>query len=322
MRAHPADELVWAGLQAGLPGADTSDMAHGRKRSIARSTGMRFRGLSLAVGVLVGVIGSPAPPAGAVRDAPPPAPHAPHVALPAPVLCPGCWHPEVQTSWQWQLTGTIDTSIDVEMYDVDLFEVPKATVAELQGDGRHVVCYISAGSLENWRPDASAFPKVVVGNKYEGWAGERWLDIRRWDILGPIMTARMDLCASKGFDGIEFDNMEGFHEKTGFPLTAADQLLFNARMANAAHERGLSTIAKNDLGQLATLLPYFDAALNEECFQWKECSKLSVFVAAGKPVFQVEYQLETSQFCSKANALNFNSLKKKLALKVWRVPCR
>lgn len=294
---------------------DTRNM----RRHIPRADGRRTREICLALGIMLGLMGCGVIPATAVPDAQAPSPHG---VLPAPVACPGCWHPAVRTSWQWQLTGAIDTSIDVEMYDVDLFDVSKSTVAELHADGRRVVCYISAGSLENWRPDASSFPKVVIGSRYDGWAGERWLDIRRWDILGPIMTARMDLCASKGFDGIEFDNMEGFHEKTGFPLTSADQLLFNVRLANAAHERGLTTVAKNDLGQLPTLLPYFDAVLNEECFQWKECGALSVFVDAGKPVFQVEYEPATSQFCAKANALNFNSLKKKLALKVWRVPCR
>jgi hypothetical protein len=46
----------------------------------------------------------------------------PAQALPEPVPCDGCWVPELETSWQWQLQGRIDTSFDVEMYDVDAFE--------------------------------------------------------------------------------------------------------------------------------------------------------------------------------------------------------
>ena len=29
--------------------------------------------------------------------------------------------PKPGVTWQWQLTGTVDTSVDAQMYDVDLF---------------------------------------------------------------------------------------------------------------------------------------------------------------------------------------------------------
>ncbi|MGZ5319459.1 MAG: hypothetical protein ACXWZD_12960, partial [Actinomycetota bacterium] len=51
--------------------------------------------------------------------------------LPDPVPCPGCYAPALRTSWQWQLQGAIDTSIDVGMFDVDGFEVTGATVDDL-----------------------------------------------------------------------------------------------------------------------------------------------------------------------------------------------
>jgi hypothetical protein len=44
-------------------------------------------------------------------------------------------------------------------------------------------------------------------------------------------------------------------------------------------------------------------------------------VNAGKGVFTVEYQLELGQFCPQAADLGFNSMKKKLSLRVWRDPC-
>ena len=73
---------------------------------------------------------------------------------------------------------------------------------------------------------------------------------------------------------------------------------------------------------MTTLLPYFDYAVNEQCLQYRECGKLAPFVAAGKPVFEVEYQLDPARFCGRANALNFNSLQKHLSLDAWRVACR
>ena len=241
--------------------------------------------------------------------------------LPTPVPCPNCWHPALNTSWQWQLQGQIDQSFNVAMYDVDMFDTPASVVTSLHSAGRIVICYIDAGTWENWRPDASKFPNSVKG-KNNGWPGEKWLDIRQLSILGPIMQARMDLCKSKGFDGIEFDNVDGYSNNTGFPLTYNDQLNYNTWLANQAHIRSLSVALKNDLGQVHDLLSYFDWALDEQCFQYTECGKLKPFIQAGKAVMEVEYKLAPSQFCSKANALNFNSLKKHLSLDAYRVECR
>ncbi|MEA2522513.1 MAG: hypothetical protein QOI81_2159 [Actinomycetota bacterium] len=241
--------------------------------------------------------------------------------LPSPVACAGCWHPELNTSWQWQLGGTVDTSVDVQMYDIDGFENHAGIVGDLHTAGREVVCYISAGSWEKWRPDAGRFPDSVLGNS-NGWPGERWLNISRLRVLAPIMRDRVQMCASRGYDAVEFDNVDGYQNHTGFPLTGGDQLKYDTFLANLAHTNGMSAVLKNDLGQIKTLLPYFDFALNEQCFQYNECGKLRPFVDAGKAVFGVEYKLDTSQFCPQANAMNFNFLKKKLALGSWRVACR
>ena len=224
-------------------------------------------------------------------------------------------------SWQWQLTGDIDTSFDVQMYDIDLFDVPQSIIDQLHADGRTVICYFSAGSWEDWRPDADQFPASVKGNS-NGWPGEKWLDIRRIDVLGPIMAARLDLAAQKRCDGVEPDNVDGYTNNTGFPLNAQDQLTYNIWLANAAHARGLSVGLKNDLDQATTLLPYFDWALNESCFQYNECELLLPFVQAGKAVFGVEYKGNPTTFCPRANAMNFDWLKKNTDLDAWRLACR
>ena len=249
------------------------------------------------------------------------APGVASASLSKPVPCDGCWRPAPRTSWQWQLQGKIDRSVRAHMFDVDMFDTPAATVTSLHHAGRVVVCYIDAGTWENWRPDKGKFPKSVRG-KPNGWPGERWLDIRRLAILGPILKARMDRCRDKGFDGVEFDNVDGYANSTGFPLTAAEQLRFDVWLANQAHRRGLSVALKNDLDQVPALLKYFDFALDEQCFQYTECGKLRPFVKAGKAVFEVEYSISTSTFCPKANRLHFNSMRKRLALGPWRRPCR
>jgi len=232
------------------------------------------------------------------------------------------WQPVPGTSWQWQLTGEIDTSVDVQMYDVDLYFVSKDVIDKLHNQGRIVICYFSAGSWENWRDDAADFPEAVIGNPLEEWPDESWLDIRQIDTLAPFMESRLDLALELGCDGVEPDNVDGFANQSGFPLTYQDQLEFNIWLAESAHTRGLSIGLKNDLEQIFDLLPYFDWALNEECFYYDECDLLLPFVQSGKAVFGVEYELDRSDFCAQANELDLDFLKKNWDLDAWREACR
>ncbi len=255
-------------------------------------------------------------------------------SAPAPVSCPGCWHPPLRTSWNWVLSSVPKAPFrTVSMYDVDGFNATSADVAALHASGIKAVCYLSAGTYENWRPDASQFPGSIVGSQ-NGWPGEKWLDIRdvqkSGSALRRIMDTRLDMCKQKGFDMVELDNVDGYSNSTGFPLHDDDQIYFNATLANDSHSRGLSVLQKNDNEQIPALLRYFDGALNEQCNQYKECTTaqngsygLDQYVAAGKPVFQAEYKLTTSQFCSKDNAGNFNGVRFDIDLtdKTFQ-PCR
>lgn len=233
------------------------------------------------------------------------------------------WRPAPCTRWQWQLSGTIDTSFDVAMYDIDLFDAPQATIDALHAAGRTVVCYFSAGSWEAWRPDAGDFPPQVLGNPLDPpFQDERWLDIRALGILGPIMGARMDLAVAKGCDGVEPDNVDGYANDSGFPLTAQHQLTYNRWLASAAHARGLSVGLKNDLDQIGQLVDSFDWALDEQCWEYAECDLLAPFVARGRAVFGVEYLGDPAVFCPPLNALGYSWLKKQIDLGAWRIDCR
>ncbi len=228
--------------------------------------------------------------------------------------------PRPGTTWHWQLEGSLDLNVDVQMVDIDLFETSPATVDALHARGVDVVCYMAAGSWENFRPDSDVFPDSVKGRN-NGWPGEKWLDVRQLDVLGPIMEARLDLCASKGFDGVEFDLIDGFSNNTGFPLSAADQRAYNLFLAAAAHDRGLAAGFKNNVEQAASQEPFFDFAVNEECFQYDECEMLSPFIDANKAVFHVEYEVASSKFCPLVNSLGFSSMLKNLNLNAWTDNC-
>jgi hypothetical protein len=265
---------------------------------------------------------SPAPASSAANSSPAslgtPVPSAsPVPSSSAPAARRAMWRPMPGVSWQWQLSGVVDTSVNAQVYDIDA-GTPEATVAQLHAMGRRVICYVDVGSWEPDRADAGKFPASVRGKKLDGW-DESWLDIRQVDVLRPLIAARFDVCKSKGFDAVEPDNVDGYTNDTGFPLTAHDQLAYNTMVAQLAHQRGLAVALKNDIDQAATLAPSFDFAINEQCVEYDECDALEPFVAAGKAVLHVEYNESLDASCGKLPG--FSSMRKHLSLDAWREAC-
>ena len=236
----------------------------------------------------------------------------------------GWWAPPPNTSWQWQLSGAIDTSFDVAVYDLDLFDTPQATIDALHGAGRRVICYFDTAYEPN-RPDSPAL-EPFRGNPIDVGPGQCWPHQRAPEAR-VVMAARLAAARAKGCDEVEPDDVDAIDTDPGLPLTAADQLDFCRFLALEAHARGLGVGLKNNLGQVSQLLADFDFAVNEECFAYEECDALSAFIADDKAVFQVEYtegNLDTkaAQICPMANALNFDTLIKHLELGPERRSCR
>ncbi len=231
------------------------------------------------------------------------------------------WQPPAQPTFYWQLQGKLNTTVLAAVYDVDGFETSAAEVSALHAAGRHVVCYVDAGTAENFRPDYSSFPKSVLGRP-NGWPGERWLDIRATEVVEPIMAARFEMCAEKGFDAVEPDNIEAFSNKSGFPITAAQQLAYNLWIAETVHGLGMSVLQKNDGEQAAAMEPSFDGVLTEQCNQYAECADFAPYLEAGKPVIDAEYKLRTKRFCAADEAAGIVGARFNLALNGKRFePC-
>ncbi len=225
------------------------------------------------------------------------------------------WYvPAVSATWQWQLSGTVNTTYDVDIYDIDLFDSPISLIQELQASGKKVICYFSAGSYEEWRDDADSFLESDLGKALDGWEGERWLDVRSSNVRA-IMESRLDLAKDKGCDAVEPDNMDGYTNNPELDFTAEDQLIYNRFIADAAHERLLGVGLKNDLDQIEDLVTYYDFAVNEQCFEFNECIKLMPFVVDDKAVFTAEYddlyvndETTRTALCANASNLNFSTL--------------
>jgi endo-alpha-1,4-polygalactosaminidase (GH114 family) len=234
------------------------------------------------------------------------------------------WHPHVDITWQWQIGNPdIDTSIEADVYDIDLY-VAQSIIDELHAKGRRVICYMSVGSYEDWRPDKDQFPADVLGNDYDGWKGEKWLDIRQIDKLAPIMLARLDLCKAKGFDAVEPDNMEIHTNNTGFPISYDDQLKYALWFAEEAHKRGLAIGIKNASDQVEDLVEHFDFAITEDAIYYGWAEKMKPFIDAGKPVFNAEYtdlDGDFASFCQTSQRLKFNTILKHRGLDAWLQTC-
>ncbi len=211
----------------------------------------------------------------------------------------------------------------LDLYAADGVTPNTQAVRAIHRARSRAVCYVSAGSVEEWRPDAAAFPESVTGQPLALWPGERWIDIRQRDLLRPILTARADRCARAGFDAIDWDNVDGYTQNTGFPLRADDQLAYNRMLASIAHERGMSVGLKNDLAQIPALVGSFDFAVNEQCAEFEECDRLLPFSGAGKAVVQIEYTAKPSVFCATANTRRWSAMlaDRDLDGNVWQ-PCR
>ena len=233
----------------------------------------------------------------------------------------GVWSPAPGSTWQIQLINGVDMDHPVDVYEISLHTTSSATIAELHNRGHSVVCYFSAGTIENWRPDAGDYPEWIKGNAVDGWPDERWIDIRAWDAaVGGLMNNIMVLAKEKGCDGVDADNMNAYTHNTGFGLTAADQLIFNRRVADTAHAHGLGIGLKNNLGQIGELVGHFDWSINESCYNYSECHLLEPFADAGKAIFAIMYG-DISPLCGDAQNRGISLIAKDRLLGAWRTSC-
>lgn len=210
---------------------------------------------------------------------------------------PPRWMPRESVEWQIQLTGTLDTSHDVPVYDVDLFDTSSAQIRGLQDAGRRVICYVSVGTHEDWRADAGEFPAAVLGNPLPDFPDERWLDIRA-EVVRDLMTARLSMASDKGCDAVQLSSVDAYTADSGFDLVATDQLAYNRFLAREAHARGLAVGLTNDYEQIETLLGDVDFGILLDCFEVGLCDRASAYLDAGKAAFHSEPMPRRDEVCA------------------------
>jgi hypothetical protein len=227
------------------------------------------------------------------------------------------WKPTAGTTWQWQIGGgNIDTSMEMQVFDID-WEQEASEVQLLHAAGKKVICYVSVGSWEDWRPDADQFPSTVIGKDYPGWPGEKFVDIRA-QALRDIMTKRLEVCRQKGFDAVEPDNMDVFEDSSGFPLTRADGVSYALWLAEQSHKRGMAIVQKNTSSIVRDIRASYDGALTEDCYHGGWCGDMQPYLDNNQPVFACEYNSSAfNAACTWGKTKKFSFILKKEDLGAW-----
>jgi endo-alpha-1,4-polygalactosaminidase (GH114 family) len=244
------------------------------------------------------------------------------------------WKPAPGTKWQIVLKYPLnDTSIDAPIYDIDLFDNPKSMISELQGMGRKVICYFSAGTYEDWRSDANDFDTADLGKNLDDWPGEKWLNLQSTSVR-KIMQKRLDLAVTKGCDGVDPDNIDGYDNDNGLGLTQAMSIDYVNWLATQSHNRGLSLGLKNGGDIIGSVIGNMQWSVNEQCAQYNECDTYAAFIDADKPVFHIEYPKgddtnndisvttkQVSSACTASSSGNFSTVIKNMNLNNWVEYC-
>jgi hypothetical protein len=210
-----------------------------------------------------------------------------------PVSCQGvCWYPPHldrtghPMRWDWQIGRTIPLQRTgrnaVDIYDIDGFLTTRAQVTAIKTGWQastlahpRTVCYLDL-AWEDYRPDATPgreFPAAALGHIYFGFPEERWVDLRQLDALKPMLRERVGMCARKGFDAVELDDIDSFDppSTTGFRLTPGDAQNFLAYAFNLIHQAGMTALWKNSPYLSWWGRQYADGAVVEECYPDHAC---------------------------------------------------
>jgi hypothetical protein len=214
----------------------------------------------------------------------------PAIATAANQKAAATWTPVPNGALHWQLQGDVVPAPGTKVIDSDVFDTPATQVKKWRDQGLYPVCYVNVGAFEDWRDDAIDFPDDVIGADYDGWQGERWLDISHFKALAPVMEARLDLCADKGFLAVEPDNIDGYDNETGFDITRDDQVAYLHWLIGQAHKRGLAIGQKNAPDLISDLVNEMDFALLESAWRDNFLADFTPYHQQNKPVFAVEYR--------------------------------
>ncbi len=246
-------------------------------------------------------------------------------------------------SWEWILDSESlpETPPPVDYLGIDGEESLGSYVSTAAGAGTEVWCYVSVGTVEDYRADAQDFYDLdaaeidagrepILGDVYPEWPDERWLHPGRHEVFMPLMEARLDACEAKGFSLVELDNMDAYDNDTGLGVTQVEEIAYVRALVTAIQDRGMGAIHKGATDLVPDLEEHMEALLLEDCVLYNHCEAGGPYLISGKPLWNAEYpeawQDEGRDFaldsvCAAAEASGTSTIIKELSLTERTIVC-
>ncbi len=160
--------------------------------------------------------------------------------------------------------------------------------------GRYNICYVNGFQTQ---PDETAFWKKRMGLVLKrhhkpvvdsAW-GEWLLDLRtakKRTRLASLVGAWTRGCADRGFDAVEFDNLDSYTRSRGL-ISRSHAVAFARLLVRTAHGSGLAAGQKN-LSDFDGRKVGYDFAVVEQCGRYRECA--DYISHYGHRVLSIEYR--------------------------------
>jgi hypothetical protein len=224
------------------------------------------------------------------------------LALALAVVAAAVAPPPVNARFDYQIGEPYSPRHGVRVVSRDWFD------ARPLGRG-YSICYVNAFQTQDDSPDVerpderSAWPADLVLSSLGDdphWGGEYLVDIstpakrvRAAAWLQPMI----ETCARKGFDAVEYDNLDSWTRFDGtpregdVPFGKREAIAFAARITANAHALGLAVAQKNTVELTRRQARHrigFDFAIAEECGRYRECEGYRRVY--GNHVIAIEYR--------------------------------
>ena len=185
----------------------------------------------------------------------------------------------------YQLGGGYDPPAGTDVVVRDSTDEPAA--------GVYSVCYVN-GFQTQPGADLDAIDTLLLHEGDERVTDPGWPDEVLYDASTPeqrsqvaeLVSRDLDLCAEKGFQGVDLDNLDSWTRSRGL-LDVDDAEALANLLVSAAHDRDLAVGQKNAAEHTGRFRGAFDFAVVEECAQYDECDAYTD--AYGDLVYAVEY---------------------------------
>ncbi len=214
----------------------------------------------------------------------------------------GLTAPPPNAIFDYQIGGHYPLPDGVTVVSRDWFASPAAA------DPVYSICYVNAFQTQADEPgvdrpdEHSNWPRRLVLERLgddPNWGGEYLIDIstaKKRKRAARWVAPMTDECAAKGYEAVEYDNLDSWTRFDGTPLERrvpfgkADALAFAERLARRSHADGLAVGQKNtaDVTVRQAREAGFDYAIAEECARYHECGRYRH--VHGDEVIVVEYR--------------------------------